>query len=641
METVESEELIKQADGQLDVKTTELMVEQKPAMVECNEQDFWLHDKWPLQAVLANLEKIKAMVREESGEDSVRHCLPFAIADNIQQGQAPHSTDTATLSLRPMISPTRTDKSQFHPCFSSFIPEFLQPKRSSRIEELLLSNKPPLEFEKQDLLEIAARGPQTLDKIEDKIAATRQFLDFLVSERDQAASNISDAKSLLHPVRRLPDDVLRAVFRACTEPPHQTFNIEELAFSWPRIDIESVQPNQSPWTVSCVCQQWRTVAIRTGELWSFIELDLDQRYQNKELARNRVFRLGLSLFRANGHDLFLRLYGKENVSDVDPILPILLPTAPYWKRLSVSLPLTSFRHFSVCRGYLNRLDTLYIGVKNERGAFHIDAFELAPSLKVLTTIIHSPFTQFSIHSSGITTFISGGPNMNTYEILKGLPRVQRLTLICADFIDEAAEPIPLHNVTFLHLLDFISDFLSIANMYSHLVLLSLRQLEITFSGSASPDFPVIINPNSCPIETLVVHLSYLLRGERTQLGDNLSKFLRGTPELASLYIMTEYTKLPDRWLNSLVYISGPDSVAPRLRLLSMPSGRISAGDLGCLVNVIESRRRKYIDSSDSNHCALLDKVELGPEPVEFGDEELSDRWSALLAGGLIVTHREE
>ncbi len=70
MANVESEELIKQADAQLDLKTTELTVEQEPAMAECKEQDFWLHDKWPLQAVLANLEKIKAMVREKSGEDS-------------------------------------------------------------------------------------------------------------------------------------------------------------------------------------------------------------------------------------------------------------------------------------------------------------------------------------------------------------------------------------------------------------------------------------------------------------------------------------------------------------------------------------------------------------------------------------------
>ncbi|SJL11708.1 uncharacterized protein ARMOST_15116 [Armillaria ostoyae] len=78
--------------------------------------------------------------------------------------------------------------------------------------------------------------------------------------------------------------------------------------------------------------------------------------------------------------------------------------------------------------------------------------------------------------------------------------------------------------------------------------------------------------------------------------------------------------------------------APRLRFLSLPDGRISVRDWGCLVGVIESRRRKDIDSSDSKHCTLLEEVELGPEPVEFDDEELSERWSTLLAGGLIVTH---
>ncbi|SJL11694.1 uncharacterized protein ARMOST_15100 [Armillaria ostoyae] len=558
----------------------------------------------------------------------------------------------AYLLLIRMISPIRTDKSQFHPYFSSFIPEYSQPKRSSRTEELLPSNKPPLEFERQDFLEIAARGPQTLDEFDEKIAATRQLLDFLVSERDQAASNISDAKSLLYPVRRLPDDVLRAVFQACTESPDQAFNINGgFVLLEPEIDIESVQPNQSPWTVSCVCQQWRNVAIHTGELWSFVKIDLDNRPEDEELAKNRVFRLGLSLFRSNGHDLSIRLYGEKSVPGVCPILQILLPTAPYWKKLSVFLPLASFNHFSVCKGYLNRLDTLYIGgVESEIqvDAFHIDAFQLAPSLRVVGTyaaISRMP-TPFCVPSSGVMTFISGGPNIHTYRSLKRFPRVQKLTLFCWAPIDEAAEPISLHSVTLLHLFHLpVSGALSVANMYSHLILPSLRHLEISFVEPDSPDeisFPVVTNPDSCPIKTLFIDLYRLSQEACTQLGDELIKFLRRTPKLNELYVKADSeTELPGRWVNSLVYIPGQDAIVPRLCFLGMPDGRISAGDLGCLVGVIESRRRKDIDSSDSNHCVLLEEVELGPEPVEFDDEELSERWSALLAGGLIVTYREE
>ncbi|KAK0245135.1 hypothetical protein EDD85DRAFT_6883 [Armillaria nabsnona] len=267
---------------------------------------------------------------------------------------------------------------------------------------------------------------------EEKIAATRQLLDFLVSERGQAASNISDAKSVLHPMRRLPDDVLRSIFRTCTKSADQAFNREKLVVLKPGIDIESIQPNQSPWTVSCVCQQWRAVAIHTGELWSFIELDLDNRPEDEELAKNRVFGLGLSLFRSNGHDLSIRLYGEKSVPGACPILQILLPTAPYWKRLSVFLPSSSFRHFSVCKGYLNRLDTLYIGdIKSEIDAFHIDAFQLAPSLRVIGTYTRSRTpTPFCVPSSGVATFISGGPNIHTYRSLKRLPHVQKLTLFC-------------------------------------------------------------------------------------------------------------------------------------------------------------------------------------------------------------------
>ncbi|KAK0442290.1 uncharacterized protein EV420DRAFT_1727540 [Desarmillaria tabescens] len=500
---------------------------------------------------------------------------------------------------------TQTDKSQFHPYFSFFIPESLQPKRSSRIEELLLSNKPPSEFEKQELLETLARGPQTLDEFDEKISATRHLLDFLVSERDQAASNISDAKSLY----KLYAD--------------EAFN-GELVVLWPAVDIESVQPSQPPWTVSCVCQQWRTVAIHTADLWSFIELNLDQRHKNKdsEMAKNRVFRLGLSLFRAHGHDLSIRVYGKNSVADVSPILQMLFPTAPYWRRLSVLLPFSSFLHFSVCKGYLNRLDTLYIGSgRPEIDSLNIDAFQLAPSLKVLGTFIYdSAFTRFSVPSSGITSFISGGPNA----------------------FGEPIEPILLHNVTFLHMLHTpCSNGMSSADMYSRLSLPSLRLLKISFYGSKQTSFPVVINPESCPIEVLVIALYYPSPEACIQIGDELRKFLRGTSKLERLYILTQKAELPDQWFNGLVYTSGQDSVAPRLRLLSMPRGRISAGDLRCLVNVVESRRRTDVDPSDSGQCALLEQVVLGPETLEFDDEELSARWMTMRAGGLIVTQREK
>lgn len=100
-------------------------------------------------------------------------------------------------------------------------------------------------------------------------------------------------------------------------------------------------------------------------------------------------------------------------------------------------------------------------------------------------------------------------------------------------------------------------------------------------------------------------------------------------------------RLPGRWLNSLVYILGQHAVALHLRFLKISHSHISAGDLGCLVDVIKSQRRPDIHSLDGKHCTLLVKVMLGPEPMEFDNKELSERWSALLAGGLIVTHTEE
>ncbi|KAG7440277.1 uncharacterized protein BT62DRAFT_938233, partial [Guyanagaster necrorhizus] len=408
--------------------------------------------------------------------------------------------------------------------------------------------------------------------------------------------------------------------------------------------VESIQPNQSPRTLSFVCQQWRAVAIHDAELWSLIELNLDKRPPGKERVKNRVFRLGLSLFRSNGHDLSIRLNGENIVPDVSPILQILLPTAPYWKRLSVFLPLTSFRHFSVCEGYLNRLDTLYVGIGRCDGAdhLHIDAFRLAPSLKVVGTLLeHGPvaFTHISIPFSRITTFLSGGGNLYTYESLKKLPHLRMLTVVCwHNFVElevEPAEPITLPNVTFLHLLasHLPNSSSCVEHMYSLLILPSLQFLKISFFGS---DQIFFVYPDSCPIKTLIIEVHNQSQEACTGLRDDLPYFLRRTPQLEELHILTRATNLPDQWVNGLVYTSERDAVAPCLRVLSMPSG-LSAGDLGCLVSVIESRRRKDGCSSDGGQCTLLEKVELGTELLEFDDEELLERWLALHAGGLIVT----
>ncbi len=86
------------------------------------------------------------------------------------------------------------DPSSFDPAFASFLPQYRHPPRSSRVSELLHTNKPPPAFEHDRITALIGSAEGRLADIDEKIAAARHLLHFLSTERDQIASNLSDAK---------------------------------------------------------------------------------------------------------------------------------------------------------------------------------------------------------------------------------------------------------------------------------------------------------------------------------------------------------------------------------------------------------------------------------------------------------------
>ncbi|KAK0460410.1 uncharacterized protein EV420DRAFT_1216134, partial [Desarmillaria tabescens] len=90
------------------------------------------------------------------------------------------------------------------------------------------------------------------------------ILQQLLRERSEAADNLTIAKKILHPIRRLPTDVLRETFLACVESPVQCL------FS--NFIVDSMDLLQGPWAVSHVCRRWRDIAINTARLWCCMSL---------------------------------------------------------------------------------------------------------------------------------------------------------------------------------------------------------------------------------------------------------------------------------------------------------------------------------------------------------------------------------
>ncbi|KAK0197903.1 hypothetical protein F5146DRAFT_1116884 [Armillaria mellea] len=101
---------------------------------------------------------------------------------------------------------------------------------------------------------------------ESEISALETALSLLRNARNDLKHSLLAHRSLVSPIRRLPIEILQAIFRdACDidifpyEPTHG-----DLATS-----------SRTPLRLSSVCRHWRSVCLSTSELWTFHFVNLD------------------------------------------------------------------------------------------------------------------------------------------------------------------------------------------------------------------------------------------------------------------------------------------------------------------------------------------------------------------------------
>ncbi|KAG7445488.1 uncharacterized protein BT62DRAFT_896778, partial [Guyanagaster necrorhizus] len=129
------------------------------------------------------------------------------------------------------------------------------------LKSLYENNEPPSNAQENILRDELARRLESLSYIDEKIARLRMELEAHLRARDAISCEIDIIKIGLHPIRRLPDDILTVIFGHCVRNPAKLFD------SWDRYDYDSLVIDDAPWTVSYVCHQWRAVAINTARLW--------------------------------------------------------------------------------------------------------------------------------------------------------------------------------------------------------------------------------------------------------------------------------------------------------------------------------------------------------------------------------------
>ncbi|EJD35273.1 hypothetical protein AURDEDRAFT_93216, partial [Auricularia subglabra TFB-10046 SS5] len=94
-----------------------------------------------------------------------------------------------------------------------------------------------------------------LAEVLDKLALTRSVHDMLCDEQTSVSERLRQSRGLVHPIRRLPPEVLAEVFTACLS------------------DEQLHSLSAVPYPVSQVCRRWRSVALQTPRLWTYVSVN--------------------------------------------------------------------------------------------------------------------------------------------------------------------------------------------------------------------------------------------------------------------------------------------------------------------------------------------------------------------------------
>ncbi|KDR66315.1 hypothetical protein GALMADRAFT_217157 [Galerina marginata CBS 339.88] len=118
------------------------------------------------------------------------------------------------------------------------------------------TNYIPTELERNQIEDITVKPEKLSAKIKDDLMRLQLVVGQMTKQKLDLRDVIDKHRRLLSPVRRLPDDILAAVFLFCLPDSHNAV----------------MDKNDSPLLLGRVCKHWRNVAYRTPLLWATLHL---------------------------------------------------------------------------------------------------------------------------------------------------------------------------------------------------------------------------------------------------------------------------------------------------------------------------------------------------------------------------------
>ncbi|KAK0192932.1 hypothetical protein F5146DRAFT_1120657 [Armillaria mellea] len=219
------------------------------------------------------------------------------------------------------------------------------------------------------------KGSRTLkDVLQQQISAYDALLHRIAEVRlevqryrDVAHKSMASYSSALVPIRRLPSEILRSVFRDVqtslwntdSEPWHEDDYDNEAWGSLP--DLEVLDFSRGPWKLGHICEAWRGIILSYPRLWSHILLrfwasPLDQ------ALRCTIPALQTMLLHSAQHslDIIFEFRGGGHEDAAVQAFSVILEESYRWRSMDLQISLTLLGRLRGVRGKLPCLESLTV-----------------------------------------------------------------------------------------------------------------------------------------------------------------------------------------------------------------------------------------------------------------------------------------
>ncbi|SJK98753.1 uncharacterized protein ARMOST_02022 [Armillaria ostoyae] len=232
------------------------------------------------------------------------------------------------------------------------VPEPVLPPNAlnSQISGILRATRPFLDTDCDWILEnieVLQQQISVYDALLDRIDGVRSEMQRC---RDVVHKSLAAYSSTLAPIRRLPIDILRTVFRE--------IQLSMWSDRGSPKDHQALDFSQGPWNLGHVCGAWRDIVLSYPQLWSHLVLHFWESHP-AETPHHTVLALKAMILRSAQHPLDIIFALDDDKEDAAvQAFSVILEESYRWRSMDLQMSLTLLEQLKVVRGKIHCLESL-------------------------------------------------------------------------------------------------------------------------------------------------------------------------------------------------------------------------------------------------------------------------------------------